>query len=95
MEWKDVAKKILLKDFTPEFINRKKKGFGIPIVKWFQPGGKYHQQFNDIVLSESSVIFEYFKREAVLTLQKENNYAAMWMLLFLEEWLRSEKNSFN
>jgi asparagine synthase (glutamine-hydrolysing) len=91
-EGKLLLKKILSKDFDDSFIHRPKMGFGVPISKWFAEKGELHDVLKDYLLSTDSCILHYFKREKIEELLKVNFTGALWLLLFLEEWLRNFKS---
>lgn len=89
---KHVLKRIVGKYFGPEFLERKKTGFGIPLNHWFAKGGALREELNDRLGSGNARIYRYFKREAVDRLMNEHNVhefdhsQRLWQLLFLEAW---------
>jgi asparagine synthase (glutamine-hydrolysing) len=68
-------------------------GFGVPLPKWFSPGGELYAMLNDYLLSANSKILDYFDRKIVEDLIKKNVSGHLWLLLFLEEWLRQNEIS--
>jgi len=82
-----------MKDRLPaEIINRRKKGFGIPIGKWI------NKELKDFVLdtlSESKIksegIFNYDQIKVLLDQHaqgKKDNRKAIWTLVIFESWLK-------
>jgi asparagine synthase (glutamine-hydrolysing) len=94
-EWtgKHLLKRIVGKYFSPEFIERKKTGFGVPLNHWFAQSGALRQELSDRLSLGNARIYCYFQPEAVRRLVKEHdvherdNSQALWQLLFLENWL--------
>jgi asparagine synthase (glutamine-hydrolysing) len=86
-----LLKEILRKQFGDSFIDRKKMGFGVPLSKWFANGGELNQMLNDYLLSANSKILFYFDRSVVEEMIRKNSSGHLWLLLFLEEWLRNEE----
>ncbi len=87
-----LLKKILSRDFDDNFIHRKKMGFGVPLSKWFAGKGELRVILEDYLLSSNSNILHYFKKEKIEKLLEENQTGPLWLLLFLEEWLRNFKS---
>lgn len=89
---KKILRKLLKDKLPEEIINRKKKGFGIPIAKWIN--GEL-EDFTTERLSNKR-LYQYFKKDEVWRLLKnhqerrENNAKILWMLVilsgFLEQW---------
>jgi len=76
----------------PAIRNREKKGFGVPVGKWFRQELK--GMFVDVVLSEQALDRGYFRPGAVeeLFLQhqagRDDHGQRLWSLLMLELWHR-------
>ncbi|MCA9145889.1 MAG: asparagine synthase (glutamine-hydrolyzing) [Planctomycetaceae bacterium] len=72
--------------------NRRKMGFGVPLDHWFR--NELRELTHDTLLSESSRIHSYFRRDAVQKLVTEHESRQfdhayrLWSLLVLELWLR-------
>jgi asparagine synthase (glutamine-hydrolysing) len=92
-EWqgKQLLKKTVEKYYSKEFIHRNKKGFAVPVQKWFQKDGALYQEINDRILAKNSVLENYFKPESMKKIVDSGNSGHIWLLLFLEEWLRQNK----
>lgn len=86
-----LLKKLLGKSFTSEFTNRKKMGFAVPLDKWFAKGGQLNQMLHEQLLSENSHINNYFDPKYVEELVQANKPGHLWLLVFLEEWLRQQR----
>jgi asparagine synthase (glutamine-hydrolysing) len=88
-EWygKQLLKELMLKNFPTDFVTRRKQGFGVPISKWFAQQGELNSLLHDRLLSQNSVIKNYFNQSTILKLMEINHFGALWLILFLEEWL--------
>ncbi len=88
-EWqgKQLIKKILLKDFSSDFVYRKKQGFAVPLKKWFSSNGQLKSYLNDKILSANSRLIDYFQPDEIKSLIKKNHTGGIWLMVFLEEWL--------
>jgi asparagine synthase (glutamine-hydrolysing) len=90
---KHVLKRIVGKHFGPEFLERKKAGFGIPLNHWFEKGGALRQELTDRLCSRNAQIYRYLRPDAVQHLldqhsvRESDNSQRLWQLLFLETWL--------
>lgn len=91
-EGKLLLKKILLKDFDNDFINRKKMGFSVPLTKWFAKNGELRETLEDHLVSENSNVLFYFERKKINQMLEQMHTGPLWLLLFLEEWLRNFKS---
>jgi len=87
-----LLKKLLTKDFDNDFINRKKMGFAVPLTKWFSEKGDLRTVLEDYLLSADSTILFYFEKEKIKQMLEQMNTGPLWLLLFLEEWLRNFKS---
>jgi asparagine synthase (glutamine-hydrolysing) len=88
LQGKIVFKKLLSKYFPESFLQRPKQGFGIPMVQWLGCGGQATASIDQGLLSASSRLHEWFEPRVMASLIKGNKVSAIWLLLFLEEWLR-------
>lgn len=92
-EWrgKILLKELMLKNFSHDFVYRRKQGFGVPISKWFAHKGELNQLLQDRILSQDSLIKTYFDQKTIASLIDEKHTGALWLILFLEEWLAQYK----
>jgi asparagine synthase (glutamine-hydrolysing) len=92
--------KRLLKDaalrsglLPPSIVNRRKKGFGIPVAKWMR--GDLHGYFRDVLLGELPAPLAMISRPAIADLwnrhcrREANCYKELWALFMLVQWARS------
>jgi len=86
-----LLKKLLGQYFPTDFISRNKKGFAVPLKKWFASGGALHAELKDRLLGEASLLHEFFNPLQIKKLIDENNTGPLWLLFFLEEWLRQNR----
>jgi asparagine synthase (glutamine-hydrolysing) len=89
-EGKLVFKKLLRKYFPASFLQRPKQGFGIPMRRWFGAEGETFAAARERLLHAGSALHGWFDPKALAALVDGKNAAAIWLLLFLEEWLRQE-----
>jgi asparagine synthase (glutamine-hydrolysing) len=87
-EGKILLKKLLEKNFSKDFVYRKKQGFAVPLSKWFADKGELNTVIQEKLLSEKSSLKNYFDQDAIKQLLASNNTGGKWLLLFLEEWLQ-------
>jgi len=89
-EGKLVFKKLLSRYFPESFLQRPKQGFGIPMRRWFGGEGETFATVRERLLDERSRLHGWFDPRALASLVDGRNTGAIWLLLFLEEWLRQE-----
>ena len=88
---KYILKKLAKKYLPNHFVNRSKKGFGIPIAKWIN--GPLKEQIYDTLLQNSSITKDYFNYDYINRLVNEHNNKnadnrkLIWTLFVLENWL--------
>lgn len=97
---KYIFKNAMKKYLPEEIISQKKKGFGVPLKKWFKKDLKEYLLQN--IHSSNSPLNEYFRPDFVEKLVKDHENGMrdlnhkIWTLVFLNEWLvqnNSEKLS--
>ena len=89
-EGKLAFKKLLGKYFPASFLQRPKQGFGIPMHHWFGGHGQNVAMARDRLLNARSTLHGWFDPKALASLVDGKNVGAIWLLLFLEEWLRQQ-----
>lgn len=90
---KHILKRSAERFFTPEFLDRPKMGFGIPIVEWCQVDLKdnIEERFSD----KNSAIYQFVNYIAVQTILndfysgKSSLVAKLWVLLMFDIWMKS------
>jgi asparagine synthase (glutamine-hydrolysing) len=98
---KYLLKRLLGKTFPPEFVRRKKQGFGIPRAEWFYEGQPGRRMFEQFVLDPASRLYDWFRPEQVRDSfeshrPERDNSGALWLLLVLGIWLEQNPEvSFN
>ncbi|MCZ7609052.1 MAG: asparagine synthase (glutamine-hydrolyzing) [Ignavibacterium sp.] len=81
-------------DYLPkQIINRKKRGFAVNVVdRWFKES--LSNEFDNILLDESSRMYEFLKPNEVQSLYKAHtdgkadNHKILFSLIVLEKWMR-------
>ena len=92
-ESKYLLKKLARKYLPDEIVDRPKKGFGIPIAKWFC--GPLKKEINEIITDPNSFINTYFNQNITSRLlddhltQKSDNRKLLWTLFVLENWIKN------
>jgi asparagine synthase (glutamine-hydrolysing) len=88
-----------MKNFLPdEVIQRKKKGFGVPIAKWVK--GPLKELFGDLLSADRIRREEFLNPEYVSSLlqdhlqNKKDNRKQLWTLLVWELWVNRYHPSF-
>lgn len=87
-EGKLLLKKLMARWYPSELVHRRKTGFGVPLARWFADGGAYRGQLEERLLDPSSPLSEYFDPSVIRELLTKNFTGPLWLLLFLDEWLR-------
>jgi asparagine synthase (glutamine-hydrolysing) len=88
---KILLKNLLKTDFDGNFVDRKKKGFGIPRPVWFLPGHKAREMLEKLLIGQRERISHFFNIERIeILLQKhslKSDYSGtLWLLLVLGIW---------
>lgn len=90
-ETKKILRQLLKKHLPASIIDRKKKGFGIPLSKWI------YDDLKDLVYEylENKDLYNYFDKEKIKKLyddhmkKRQNNSKALWMLTIFSGWLNN------
>lgn len=88
---KAAIRHLLSHQFDQNFLQRPKKGFGIPLKDWFLPGKKGHFMLREYLVSRTSPLKEWFCLKALeqhvnrLSETVDNSYH-LWLLLALSIW---------
>ncbi len=92
-EWsrKLLLKKVAEKYYPKNFLHRPKMGFAMPLEKWFHSTGHLHAEVRERLLGKNSSLNEFFNAKPMSLLLSQNAHGPVWLLLFLEEWLRANK----
>lgn len=93
---KIMLKKILYdRGFSKKFLNRKKKGFTVPIKEWLEPGGNLYVLLNSIIKDHLHPVHSILNMDEVSKLlsnfhKTKKNYKILWYIIILSIWI--EKN---
>ena len=90
-EGKWILKRVMAPHLPAVVLERRKMGFGVPLASWFR--GELRDYARDVLLSRRAAARGLVAREAARRLLAEHaagrdRSAAIWTLLFLEEWAR-------
>lgn len=93
-ESKRIMKRAFAADFPPELQQQRKRGFSIPIHRWFRESLADH--YHDRVLQPNALVAEWINQDTAATLldqhlkHRANNGHALWAILSLAVWLDGE-----
>lgn len=87
---KYLLKKLGLRHFSEDFLNRPKQGFGVPLGDWFR--GELREFTRETLLSDAALSRGWFRRDYIEVLLNEHQTGRqaheyrIWALLMLEVW---------
>lgn len=85
---KILLKKLMSSKYSSQFLYRPKRGFSMPLSKWFKDKTSYAWCIKERLLQTSAKINDLFDPSAIRALIETDDYGSnIWLLLFLEEWL--------
>jgi asparagine synthase (glutamine-hydrolysing) len=90
---KRLLRRAMANRLPPSILGRRKKGFGVPISRWFR--GELRELVGDCLLSRRAAQRPYFRAQAVRQLVEEHwslrfdHGPQLWTLLMIELWCRS------
>ncbi len=76
----------------PALLDQRKRGFAIPVHRWFR--GRAGEMFEELVLGRSARCGEYFDAAAVRGIYDAHRTGRrdaghqLWAILMFEQWLR-------
>lgn len=83
-----LLKKMLLPDFGPQFVNRQKQGFGVPLADWFSAGGDlYNEPYMRLLNPRSRLFYKLFSQNGIFDMLSRGEHYKTHLLLILEAWL--------
>ena len=86
---KRIFRGVLKGKLPEEIVNRKKKGFGIPVAKWLC-GELYDFAYERL---QNKRLYDFFDKRRAFGLwedhqmRRQNNYKSLWMLIMFSGWL--------
>ncbi len=89
-EGKRLLKQVLQRYYPAEFLNRPKMGFAVPIQDWLGGDGR-GAALRQRLLGPESSLQAWFDPAAIASLIERGQARGLWLLLFLEEWLRQNQ----
>jgi asparagine synthase (glutamine-hydrolysing) len=89
---KYLTKKYLEQFFPTPFIFREKKGFAVPLEKWFESGHKARIMLENILSDNNSQLYKWFDKKIIQDIlydydKKKSQPGVLWLLLVLGIWL--------
>lgn len=91
---KQLLKELMKKDYGHDFAYRKKMGFSVPLDVWLSAKGDFKQEMKARLLGTNSNVAEYLNPTVIESFIENNQASRVWLLLFLEEWLKAFKSDF-
>lgn len=82
---------LLERDYPREHVRRPKQGFGLPVERWFARHGSWRPQLEERLLATDSPLLPFFQPAALRALMARDAVGPLWLLLFLDEWLRQQR----
>ncbi len=90
---KYLLKKLLGRDFPPQFINRNKQGFIVPATQWFQHGRQMAALLTDMINDPDGRMNQLFRPEPVLqAIHQAKRAGLLWKLVVLGLWLEQNRH---
>jgi asparagine synthase (glutamine-hydrolysing) len=90
---KRILKDLLTRWFPPSFVERPKRGFVPPLSAWIGRSSELGAEVEQMLLGGGTRVGEYFEPAAMRALlsgvQGGGAAEPVWLLLFLERWLRT------
>jgi asparagine synthase (glutamine-hydrolysing) len=88
---KHVLRRAVADLLPPEILGRRKKGFGVPIARWFRT--ELREMATDVLFSKTAAARPFFRPESVRRLWDDHQAGIdragqLWTLLTLELWCR-------
>ena len=89
---KKILNSIAEKRFGKEFIQRKKKGFSVPLNDWFGKEAPFGIQLDRVLKDKNSKLYEYINQDVLIqSFQTDNrNVNQSYQILMLEHWLQNQ-----
>ena len=89
---KVLPKRLLARQFSNEFVHRKKQGFAIPESAWLRRGSAVRTCFDDLVVNPRARIRDYFATHEIDRRVRDfddhgHQPTALWLLMILGLWL--------
>ncbi len=89
---KKILNSIAEKRFGKKFVNRKKKGFSVPLNDWFGKEAPFGMYFNDVLNNKNSEIYDFLdQKELINNFKSNNNINQLYQIVVLEHWLKNQK----
>jgi asparagine synthase (glutamine-hydrolysing) len=89
---KRLLKRLLERYYPPEYVRRPKMGFSMPVQRWFAAGGALRGMVQEQLLARGALLHEFFDPAGIRPLIEANEHGPVWLMLFLEEWLRQNRS---
>ncbi|HEV8631946.1 MAG TPA: asparagine synthase (glutamine-hydrolyzing) [Thermoanaerobaculia bacterium] len=91
LEGKVLVKRALARRYPRSFVDRPKRGFAVPVRRWLSSNGALLPEVEARLLGPKSALLEYFEPTVLRQLLVREIDTPLWLLLFLEEWLRQNR----
>lgn len=88
---KAILRELLASELPQEVVQGKKRGFAVPLSNWLDPAEEPGRSVRARLLQANGPLMEWLLPEGVRTILDKDEPGPVWMLLFLDEWLRSAR----
>jgi asparagine synthase (glutamine-hydrolysing) len=85
---KHVLRMALAPILPDAILQRAKRGFAVPLARWFAHGGPLHAAVQTRLLDPQGPLTSLFSPAGITGLVRRQRLGPMWLLLVLDEWLR-------
>ena len=100
MQGKSILKRLLLADFSDDFVYRKKQGFSIPFDQWFFKEKENGKLFQHALLNKRSRLHHFFDSKVINELWQGYNkhagnfnyFGVLWLLFIFSIWLEDNQH---
>jgi asparagine synthase (glutamine-hydrolysing) len=83
-----LLRRALAQRYPAAMLAGRKRGFAVPLARWFAPGGPLHGALQERLLDPRSPLRSLFRPRAISALVRARRAGPLWLLLVLDEWLR-------
>lgn len=82
-----LLKKLLEKYYPKDFLYRSKRGFSIPLEKWFFNESGIKDEVKGRLFAQNSCLRNYFDMKGIQSLIDKRFVGPLWLLLVFDEWM--------
>lgn len=89
---KKILNSIAEKRFGKAFVDRKKKGFTVPLKDWFGKEAPFGMYLSEVLHNKNSKIYDFLNQKELIDNFKTNDYNInqLYQIVVLEHWLKNQ-----